>query len=76
MANIPPASVSLTGVLGLDSTSRTFVFTQVISFSLDFIRNTISLVDRQQGAFTFDYSLMATGAITISGGITSVTLSA
>lgn len=76
MPNKPPAVVTVTGILGLDGvTTRTMTFSQVISLSFDYIRNTISLRDTQQGAFTFDYSLMATGSITISGGLTTVVVS-
>lgn len=76
MANAAPATVTITSTTGPGQAVTALKFTDVNSLEFDYLHNVIK-VNRagSGGTQIFDYSAMATTSVSISGGVTSVTIS-
>lgn len=76
MSNTSPASVTVTSTTGPGVALTSKVFTDVVKFECDFVKNTIALTRMAaNGTLYVDYSAMATLTWTISGGLTTVVVS-
>jgi hypothetical protein len=76
MANVPPATVTITSTTGAGQAVTAKVFSNVTLVEFNYTANTIKIVSNNGGTITyFDYSAMSTVTYTISGGLTSITIS-
>lgn len=75
MANVGPASATVTSTTGPGVTNTAIVFNNVTDFEVDFMKNTMKITHAGGLTITYyDYSAMATMTWTISGGATSITI--
>lgn len=76
MANSAPATVTITSTTGPGQAATATKFTDVTDIVYHFGKNTIG-INRQGAGSTvyYDYSAMATVTHTISGGLTTITIS-
>jgi len=76
MANVAPATVTITGTTGPGSSVTTLKFTDVADIEVDFVHNTIKITRQGAGGISYyDYSANATLTWTISGGLTTIVIS-
>ncbi len=76
MANSAPATCTVTSTTGPGQTVTAIVLSNVVSFAVDFVANTMRIGSSgANGLQYFDYSAMATLTWTITAGRTSVTVS-
>ena len=76
MANVSPATVTITGSTGPGQAVTSLKFTDVVGMEVDFFRNWITFT--RAGGQTkqyFDYSALATITWTISGGLSTLVFS-
>lgn len=75
MANVGPATATVTSVTGPGQALTAQVFTRVTDIEVDFIKNTIKITWNDGLTITYvDYSTMTTFTWTISGGATTLTI--
>jgi len=76
MANAAPATVTITSTTGPGQAVTALKYTDVNDIEFDFFHNIIKII-RTGGGGTqiYDYSAMNTVTWTISGGITTITIS-
>lgn len=75
MANVGPATATVTSTTGPGQALTAQVFTRVTDFEVDFMKNTMKITWNDGLTITYaDYSTMATMTWTISGGATSITI--
>lgn len=76
MANVAPATVTLTSTTGPGVSAVATVFTQVVDLEFDFVKNTIKVTHANGLTITYyDYSALATLTWTITAGATTITMS-
>lgn len=76
MANVPPATVTITSTIGPGLTSTAQVFSNVTELTFDYVKNTVKIAHKGGLLIAYyDYSAIATGTITITTGLTAVVLS-
>ena len=78
MANASPAKVTITSTTGPGQAATAAVFTDVVDFEVDFLKNTIKLTRSGSGNNVisyYDYSAMATLTWTISAGAATIAIS-
>lgn len=76
MANVPPATVTITSTTGPGQSVTATKFTDVNQLILNFLNNTVGITRTGAGGTQYyDYSAMATMTVTISGGLTTISIS-
>lgn len=76
MANVAPATLTITSTTGAGVSAVATVFTAVVDIEFDFIKNTIKVTHANGRTISYyDYSAMATVTWTISAGLTTITIS-
>ena len=76
MANVGPGTVTITETTGPGQSVTALKQTDVASFELDFMRNTIKITRTGAGGINYyDLSALATLTLAISGGVIAVTCS-
>lgn len=76
MANVSPATVTITSTTGPGLSVTSQVFTDVVDFEVDFLKNTIKITRSGAGGILyFDYSALATLTWTITAGATAIVAS-
>lgn len=76
MANVSPATVTITSTTGPGLSVTSQVFTDVVDFEVDFLKNTIKITRSVAGGILyFDYSALATLTWTITAGATAIVAS-
>lgn len=76
MANVSPATVTITSTIGPGVSVTSKVFTDVVDIDVDFRANTIRITrSGANGIIYFDYSAMATFTWTITAGVTALVIS-
>jgi hypothetical protein len=76
MANIAPATVTITSTTGPGSAVTTLKFTDVVDLEVNFLANTIKVTRAGAGGISYyDYSAMATLTWTITAGLTAIVVS-
>lgn len=76
MANVSPATVTITSTTGPGVSAVASVFTDVVGFEIDFLKNTIKVTRSGAGGILyFDYSALATLTWTITAGATAIVAS-
>ena len=76
MANVGPATATVTSVTGPAQALTAQVFTRVTNFEVDFMKNTMKITWQDGLIITYaDYSATATFTWSISGGATALTIS-
>ena len=76
MANVAPATVTITGSTGPGQAVTSLKFTDVAGMEVDFARNWITFTRAGSGGKQyFDYSALATITWTISGGLSTLAFS-
>ncbi len=74
MANVPPATVTITSTTGPGQAVTALVLTGVTDIEVDFKANTIRIINNGIETF-FDYSAVTTFTWTITGGSAAITIS-
>jgi len=76
MANVPPATVTITSTTGPGESVSSLKFTDVTDIEVNFIANTIKITRAGAGGISYyDYSAMATLSWTISAGVAAIVIS-
>lgn len=76
MANVPPATVTITSTTGPGVSAVATAFTNVVDLEFDFAKNTIKITHAGGLTITYyDYSALATLTWTITAGATTITMS-
>ena len=76
MANVAPATVTITSTTGPGVTATAMVFNSVVNLEVDFVKNTIKLTHANGRIISYyDYSAMATLTWTITSGATAIVIS-
>lgn len=76
MANVAPATVTITSTTGPGQSVTAAKFTDVTNLVFNFGANTVAITRQGAGGtIFFDYSAMATVTFTISNGLSTVTIS-
>lgn len=76
MANVAPATVTVTSTTGPGQSVTAQKFTDVTKFEVDFGANVIKITRQgASGIQYYDYSAMATLTWTISGGLATIVVS-
>jgi hypothetical protein len=76
MANAAPATVTITSTTGPGQALTAAKYTDVNNLELDFLHNVVRITRAGAGGLIItDYSAIGTITATVSGGVTSVTLS-
>lgn len=76
MANTSPARVTITSTTGPGIAVTAQVFTDVVDFEVDFLKQTIKITLAGAGGIKyFDYSALATLTWTITAGSTAIVAS-
>lgn len=74
MANVPPATVTVTSSTGAGQAVTALQFTDVTDLEVDFKANTIKIT-HGIGITYFDFSVIATVTWTVSGGASTIAFS-
>lgn len=76
MANSAPAKITITSTTGAGQAVTAAVFTDVVDFEVDFVKNTIKITRSGSSVITYyDYSAMATLTWTITAGAAVIVIS-
>ena len=76
MANVSPATVTVTSTTGPGQSVTSQKFTDVVKIEVDFRANTLKLTrDSANGIIYYDYSAMATLSWTITSGQAAIVVS-
>lgn len=76
MANVPPATVTITSSTGPGQAVTSLKFTDVVAIVYDFVKNTIGITRAGSNSTQYyDYSAAATITQTIASGITTISIS-
>jgi hypothetical protein len=74
MANVSPATITVTGSTGPGQAVTALKFTDVLDIEVDFLRNLLKITRAGAGGIQYyDYSALATITWTISNGISTLT---
>lgn len=75
MANVPPASLTITSTVGPGLSAVANSFSNVVNLEYDFVKNTVKVTHAGGRLISYyDYSAIVTVTHTISGGATTVTI--
>jgi len=76
MANVAPATLTVTGTTGPGLTVTSLKFTDVVDVEVDFLRNVLKVTRSGAGGITYyDYSALATITWTIASGVSTLAFS-
>jgi len=76
MANSAPAKITISGSTGPGQAVTSQVFTDVVDFEVDFLRNVLKITRAGAGGIIYyDYSALATLTWTITAGATVIVAS-
>lgn len=76
MANVAPATVTVTSTTGPGSSVTSLKFTDIVDIEVDFVRNVLKLTRAGAGGIQYyDYSALATITWTISSGLSTLAFS-
>lgn len=76
MANVAPATVTITGSTGPGQAVTTQKFTDVVDIEYDFLRNVVKVTRAGAGGIIYyDYSAIATITHVVAAGLTTIVLS-
>lgn len=76
MANVSPATVTITGSTGPGQAVTSQKFTDVVDIEADFVRNVLIVTRAGAGGIIYyDYSAIVTITWTISGGLSTLVFS-
>ena len=76
MANSAPAKITVTSTTGPGQAVTSQVFTDVVDFEVDFVKNTMKVTrSGSGGSIYYDYSAMATLTWTITAGTAAIVVS-
>jgi len=76
MANVAPATLTITGTTGPGSSVTSLKFTDVVGLEVDYLRNWLKVTRSGAGGIQYyDYSALGTVSWTISGGLSTLVFS-
>ena len=76
MANSAPAKITVTSTTGPGQAVTSQVFTDVVDFEVDFVKNTMKVTrSGSGGSIYYDYSAMLTLTWTITAGTAAIVVS-
>lgn len=76
MANVAPATVTITSTTGPGITNTAQVFNAVTDFEVDFVKNTVKITHANGLRITYyDYSAVGTFTWTITAGVSALVIS-
>ena len=76
MANVSPATVTITGTTGPGSTVTSLKFTDVVAIEYDFVKNVVKVTRAGAGGISYyDYSALTTITQVIASGLTTIVMS-
>ncbi len=76
MANVAPATVTITGSTGPGQSVTSMKFTDVVDIEIDFVRNWLRITRAGAGGISYyDYSALGTVTWTIATGLSTLVFS-